>query len=599
MDRSNVLLYVNGALRATITQNGWPYLQGTQPLYIGSEGIVGAGDRGFRGAVDDVFIYNRALSPSEVVQLYNTENGSSGPWIITQPAGQSAQAGANVALNVAASGTPILNYQWRLNGQNIAGAISPTLTLTSVGAGNSGAYSVVVWNSYGSATSAAAHLTVSQPLTLMQTSRAPTPAESAPPCPALPAQFKIFANGAFGSTGTVSPAKQTIVFTHGWIPSVGPWALTQGYQGWPTDLAGALAAQGFGANANIVAWDWSSAAKSFPCNPGQAAGQTPTQGAALGQALLAALGPGYSHHIHFIGHSFGTMVNAGAANYLQAKGYSWMNTEMTLLDEAEIGTDVGCLDLFALALWSMPSSSQTCYQPLPLNCAWADNYVSLVGQLHPKAANVILSYGLPSAEPSILGLIVDAASFHAYPCTWYSNTIPNPNSAWMGFRWSFEEGGFAAAPAVGTVYLQSASGSQSDLVITDWTSASSLLSQRFQGYHAAAWLTGFADVSTLGTADGVVVGQSQRSPGNHQSGDAQWRLFPRPEFRAAPARRHVRDKRSCVCLDTSDSAVKRCLDVVRLRASGGRPTGFFRGGAQRHQHPVADNEPNPDQRGDE
>jgi hypothetical protein len=35
-----------------------------------------------------------------------------------------------------------------------------------------------------------------------------------------------------------------------------------------------------------------------------------------------------------------------------------------------------------------------------------------------------------------------------------------------------------------------------------------LLSQRFQGYHAAAWLTGFADVSTLGTADGVVVGQA-------------------------------------------------------------------------------------------
>ena len=430
------------------------------------------------------------------------------PQIVQQPTGQFAQVGNNVVFSVSASGAPPLGYQWRLNGQLLAGATSPTLTLDSVGAVNSGAYSVVVWNSYGSATSAAAQLTISQPLTLVQTSRAPTAAESAASCPALPAQFKTFANGAFGSTGTVSPAKQTIVFTHGWIPSVGPWALTQGYQGWPTDLAGALAAQGFGANANIVAWDWSSAAKSFPCNPGQAAGQTPTQGAALGQALLAALGPGYSHHIHFIGHSFGTMVNAGAANYLQANGYSWMNTEMTLLDEAEIGTDVGCLDLFALALWSMPSSSQTCYQPLPLNCAWADNYVSLVGQLHPKAANVILSYGLPSAEPSILGLIVDAASFHAYPCTWYSNTIPNPNSAWMGFRWSFEEGGFAAAPAVGTVYLQSASGSQSDLVITDWTSASSLLSQRFQGYHAAAWLTGFADVSTLGTADGVVVGQA-------------------------------------------------------------------------------------------
>lgn len=425
-----------------------------------------------------------------------------------QPQSQTAQAGSSVTFSVVATGTPPLSFQWRKDGVNIAGATSPTLTLNSVGAANSGAYSVMVWNSYGSATSASAQLTVSQPLTLVQTNRSPTAAESAPPCPALPAQFKTFANGAFGSTGTISPAKQTIVLTHGWIPSVGPWALTQGIQGWPTGLAGALAAQGFGANANIVAWDWSSAAKSFPCNPGQAAGQTPAQGAALGQALLRALGPGYGQHIHFIGHSFGTLVNAGAANYLHANGYSWMNTEMTLFDEAEIGTDVGCPELFALALWSTPSSSQTCYQPLPLNCAWADNYVSLAGLLHPQAANVILSYGLPSAEFSMVGLIEDARSFHGYPCTWYNNTIPSPLSAAMGFRWSFEEGGFAAAPTVGTVYLQPSGGSQSDLVITDWTSASSLLSQRFQGYHAAAWLTGFADVSTLGTADGAVVGQA-------------------------------------------------------------------------------------------
>ena len=135
----------------------------------------------------------------------------------------------------------------------------------------------------------------------------------------------------------------------------------------------------------------------------------------MGKALLKALRPGYSNHIHFIGHSFGTMVNAAAANYIHANGYSWTNTQMTLFDEAEIGTDVGCGELFALALWSNPSSSQTCYQPLPTNCAWADNYVSLVGQLHPQAANVILSCGLPSAEPSLVGLILDAKSFHGYP----------------------------------------------------------------------------------------------------------------------------------------------------------------------------------------
>jgi pimeloyl-ACP methyl ester carboxylesterase len=434
-----------------------------------------------------------------------------GVTITVPPQSQVANAGATVSFSVTATGTGQLSYQWLFNGANITGATSPTLTLNSVGAANSGAYSVVVWNAINSVVSAAAQLTVWQALTLVQTNRVATPAESAPPHPALPTQLNTFTSGAFGNTGTISSSKPTIVLTHGWIPSIGPWAF-QGISGWPTDLAGALTLQGFGLTNNIVAWDWSNAASSFPCNPAQAAAQTPGQGGALGQALLTALGPGYKNHIHFIGHSFGTMVNAAAANYLHANGFWWTNTQMTLFDEAEIGSDVSsCADLFALALWSMPSASQTIYQPLPSNFDWADNYVSLVGQLHPQAANVILSYGLPTAEVSIAGLITDAASFHAYPCTWYSNTIPSPLSAAMGFRWSFEEGGLIAPPAPGTVYLQPATDDQyhqSVLVTTNWASATDLLTQRWQGYHISDRLTlGFAAVQLIDPAVGLVAGQ--------------------------------------------------------------------------------------------
>jgi hypothetical protein len=102
---------------------------------------------------------------------------------------------------------------------------------------------------------------------------------------------------------------------------------------------------------------------------------------------------------------------------------------------------------------------------------------------------------------------MDATSFHGYPCTWYGNTISSPGSAAMGFRWSFEEGGFATAPASGTVYVQPSSGLESNLATTSWADASNLLSQRFQGYHAAAWLTGFEAVSTGGLADGIVIGE--------------------------------------------------------------------------------------------
>lgn len=83
------------------------------------------------------------------------------PAITTQPANQSVTAGANAAFTVVASGTAPLSYQWRLNGVNLAGATSATLTLNGVTIGQSGgSYSCVVTNAAGSATSSAAVLTV-------------------------------------------------------------------------------------------------------------------------------------------------------------------------------------------------------------------------------------------------------------------------------------------------------------------------------------------------------------------------------------------------------------------------------------------------------
>ena len=507
--------YSNSTIRKVTPTGVVTTIGGVAGITSGADGVGSSAifDNPYGIAVDGAGNLYVADTYNNAIRKGRVASGGVGVTITVPPQSQVANAGATVSFSVTATGTSQLSYQWLFNGANIPGATSQTLTLDFVSSTEAGAYSVVVGNAYGSVVSAPAQLTVTQPMVLVQTSLTPTVDEttSAVACPTSPLQLKTFVDGAFTATGVPSPAKDTIILTHGWIPSVGPFGLTGGIQGWPADMAGALVTQGFGATNNIVGWDWSCAAMSFPCKPGLAAGQTPTQGAALGQALLAALGPGYGHHIHFIGHSFGTMVNAAAANYLHANGYSWMNTEMTLLDEAEIGTDVGCLDLFALALWSMPSASQTIYQPLPSNFDWADNYVSLVGQLHPQAANVILSYGLPTAEFSIAGLITDATSFHAYPCTWYSNTIPSPLSAEMGFRWSFEEGGLIAPPAPGTVYLQPATDDQyhqSVLVTTNWASATNLLTQRWQGYHISDRLTlGFTAVQLIDPAVGLVAGQ--------------------------------------------------------------------------------------------
>lgn len=82
------------------------------------------------------------------------------PFITTQPASQSVTAGASVSFTVAATGTAPLSYQWRLNGANLAGATSATLTLSAVTTANAGTYTVLISNAAGSVTSAGAVLTV-------------------------------------------------------------------------------------------------------------------------------------------------------------------------------------------------------------------------------------------------------------------------------------------------------------------------------------------------------------------------------------------------------------------------------------------------------
>ena len=83
------------------------------------------------------------------------------PEISVQPVSQSTVAGGGVTFSVTASGTEPLSYQWRKDGSSISGATSSSLTLTNVQTEQLGAYSVVVTNGLGSATSASASLSLS------------------------------------------------------------------------------------------------------------------------------------------------------------------------------------------------------------------------------------------------------------------------------------------------------------------------------------------------------------------------------------------------------------------------------------------------------
>lgn len=78
------------------------------------------------------------------------------PAITAAPAGQLVVQGSNATLTVIASGSPLLRYQWRLNGINLAGATNATYAISNALPSSSGNYAVVVTNGFGAVTSSVA-----------------------------------------------------------------------------------------------------------------------------------------------------------------------------------------------------------------------------------------------------------------------------------------------------------------------------------------------------------------------------------------------------------------------------------------------------------
>ncbi len=158
---SNFLqIYVNGVLEQQ-TNVAFPQDYGNFPLYFGSTG-ESYWDHKLSGSLDEVSLYNRALSSNEIASIYAA--GGSGkckaPNITAQPSGATAPAGSNVTFTVAATGLAPLTYQWSFNGTTIPAATNQTLILTNVQPGSDGNYSVTVSNNLGVAPSSHALLLV-------------------------------------------------------------------------------------------------------------------------------------------------------------------------------------------------------------------------------------------------------------------------------------------------------------------------------------------------------------------------------------------------------------------------------------------------------
>ncbi len=161
-------LYCNGVIVAS--QNLGSFTpQTSSDLFLGGQPDPEYGIDGISaGSIDELSIYNRALSSNEIAGIYLAGNGGKcsplmTPAIVTQPANQTVTAGEIVTFTVTAFGGSPLSYQWWFNGTNIAGATNATLTLTDVWSINAGNYCVVISNANSSVTSSNAALTVIGP----------------------------------------------------------------------------------------------------------------------------------------------------------------------------------------------------------------------------------------------------------------------------------------------------------------------------------------------------------------------------------------------------------------------------------------------------
>lgn len=161
-------IYINGVEVASGAPTAG-LLQNSHEVSIGSRQLSsGAYDLNFNGKVDDVRIYGRALTPRDVTELYNQAELIP-PSIITPPAGGVVFAFENFALTVAAEGSAPLQYQWSKNGTPIPGGTNASLALPNISAGDAGSYTVRVRNAVGSADSAPAIVTVSDPAPALDT----------------------------------------------------------------------------------------------------------------------------------------------------------------------------------------------------------------------------------------------------------------------------------------------------------------------------------------------------------------------------------------------------------------------------------------------
>lgn len=98
---------------------------------FGNDASQANGVATFNGFIDEVSIFNYALTPGQIAALYTAASGQPvAPQIALQTGPEAAMTGQPVQFTVQATGTA-LTYQWQFNGNNIAGATTSAYRLAT------------------------------------------------------------------------------------------------------------------------------------------------------------------------------------------------------------------------------------------------------------------------------------------------------------------------------------------------------------------------------------------------------------------------------------------------------------------------------------
>ncbi|MGD0262837.1 MAG: LamG-like jellyroll fold domain-containing protein [Verrucomicrobiota bacterium] len=147
-----MFFYVDGVIMGTIGSMGGTGLYGlnTIPVTVGAQYAAGDFTYQFVGTIDEVALYNYALSLAEVQTHFNA--APIAPYFTAVPvATTNAYVGETVTLSASAVGSAPLTNQWYANSSSMAGQTNFTLVLTNVQAGTN-TYTLKVSNAYGSVT---------------------------------------------------------------------------------------------------------------------------------------------------------------------------------------------------------------------------------------------------------------------------------------------------------------------------------------------------------------------------------------------------------------------------------------------------------------